>query len=265
MTNRIVCMRWGKVYTDEHVEKLFDRVSKMCSVPFEFTLFDNVDNKEWNAAQKLYFRGLDDPDQRAQGSYDDFERDDCGGLTHYRKLLMFVLDIDEPHFNSSQSNNWNPTVKQQWSADDTILYLDLDSIILGDLAWFFDQDMSKPWIVKSYWFDKGDGGEWKRQYHLRRCPYFNSSVLLWKPGQNRRIFDLVNNNLNEVFFTYGGNDNFMFHLFGPYAYERERREHFNVFPPGIVTSQKYSDPSDKGIIRSLEGMSIAEKNKLCFR
>lgn len=262
MTNRIVCMRWGSVYTDEHVEKLFNQVNKNCSVPFDFHLFDNVDDAKWNAAQKLHFRGLDDPDQRAQGAWNDFERDDCGGLTHYRKLLMFKYDTDGYHVDPPRNTRHKDL---NWSPDDTILYLDLDSIILGDLAWFFDQDMSKPWIVKSYWFDKGDGGEWKRQYHLRRCPYFNSSVLLWKPGQNRPIFDLINNNLDEVFFTYGVNDNFMFHLFGPYAYDQARREHFNVFPPGIITSQKYSDPLDKGIVHSLEGMSIAEKNEICFR
>lgn len=261
MTNRIVCMRWGNVYTDQHVEKLFDQVNKHCSVPFNFHLFDNVDHPDWNRAQKKHFRGLDDPDQRAQGAWNDFERDDCGGLTHYRKLLMFAYDTDsycvDPLKNKYEITNWAP--------DDTVLYLDLDSLILGDLAWFFDQDMSKPWIVKSYWFDKGDGGEWKRQYHLRRCPYFNSSVLLWKPGQNRPIFDFINDNLDEVFFTYGVNDNFMFHLFGPHAYGEDRRNHFNVFPKGIITSEKYSDEGELGIIRSLEGLSIQEKNQICFK
>lgn len=260
MTNRIVCMRWGKVYTDDHVDKLFDQINKNCSVPFDFHLFDNVDNPDWRAAQKKHFRGLDDPDQRAQGAWSDFERDDCGGLTHYRKLLMFNHDIH----GYSLDPPWNTTFQEtNWSQDDTILYLDLDSLILGDLAWFFDQDMSKPWIVKSYWFDRGDGGEWKRQYHLRRCPYFNSSVLLWKPGQNRPIFDFINDNLDEVFFTYGVNDNFMFHLFGPYALDENRRNHFQHFPQGIITTEEYPEYG-RGIIHMLNGLSIEEKNKLCL-
>lgn len=260
MVNRIVCMRWGNVYTDTHVEKLFDQINKNCSVPFEFHLFDSVNNLKWHAAQKKHFRGLDDPDQRAQGAWSDFERDDCGGLTHYRKLLMFKHDIDPYHNILPHGDNYIVT---NWSPDDTILYLDLDSLILGDLAWFFDQDVSKPWIVKSYWFDEGTGGEWKRQFHLRRCPYFNSSVMLWKPGQNRAIFDFIDNNLDEVFFTYGVNDNFMFHLFGPYALDQTRREHFQHFPPGIITTEEYPKYG-RGIIHMLNGLDIEEKNRLCL-
>lgn len=254
MTNHIVCMRWGKVYTDEHVQKLYDKIKKNCSVPFEFYLFDNVDEPRWNEAQKLHFRGLDDPDQRAQGAWSDYERDDCGGMTHYRKLLMFKLDTEIRAFD---------TGSRIFKDDDTILYLDLDTVINGDLAWFFDQDMSKPWIVKSYWFDRGDGGEWKRQYHLRRCPLFNSSVLLWKPGQNRRIFDFIDENLNKVFFTYGVNDNFMFHFFGPWTEDEGRREHFQHFPLGIITTEEYPEYG-KGIIHMLNGLDINKKNELCL-
>lgn len=261
MVNRIVAMRWGKVYTDEHVNKLFDQINKNCSVPFEFHLFDNLDNDRWNMAQKKHFRGLDDPDQRAQGAWGDFERDDCGGLTHYRKLLMFAHDLDA--YPIQNTTKW---VITEWDPSDRILYLDLDVLVLKDLSYFFDLDDSKPWIVKSYWFDgMREEGEWQRQFHLRRCPYFNSSVLTWKPGQNRPIYDFIDQHLDEVFFTYGVNDNFMFHLFGPWAYEEKRREHFNVYPPGVITSHQYT-PNERGIIHSFEGMSIAEKNEAlkCF-
>ena len=257
-TNRIVTCRWGKVYSPQHVDKLYDMVNKNCSVPFEFHCFDELDKPEWNAAQKKHFRGLDDPDMRAQGAWSDFERDDCGGLTHYRKLLMFAHDTDSyPNYDPVKDQEiW---VKTGWDKSDRILFLDLDVLVLKDLSYFFDLDHSKPWIVKSYWFDgMREEGEWQRQFHLRRCPYFNSSVLTWSPTQNRRIYDTINENLDEVFFTYGVNDNFMFHLFGPWAYDEDRRNHFNVYPPGIITSQQYT-PNERGIIHSFEGMSMKEK------
>ena len=258
--NRVVVCRWGTVYTDEHVNKLYDQVNKNCSVPFEFHCFDELDDNKWRAAQKKHFRGLDDPDMRAQKAWNDFERDDCGGLTQYRKMLMFVHDTD------SYRDQDGEKVETKWSPEDRILYLDLDVLVLGDLSYFFELDDSKPWIVKSYWFDGlREEGEWQRQFHLRRCPYFNSSVLNWKPGQNRRIFDMINENLDDVFYTYGVNDNFMFHLFGPWAYGQDRREHFNVYPPGIITSQQYT-PNERGLIHSFEGMSMAEKEEAmkCF-
>lgn len=242
MANKIVSCRWGSVYTQEHVDKLYDRAKANCSVDFDFYCFDDIDNEEWKAAQKKHFRGLDDPDMRAQKEWSAFERDDCGGLTHYRKFLMF--DKDTELFNS----------------DDTILFMDLDVLILGDLSYFFDLDNEKPWLVKSYWFDGYiEKGQWQRQYYLRRCPYFNSSVQVWKPGQNRVIFDMINDNLDKVFFQYGVNDNFLFHTFGPWTYEKEKREHFNVFDEGIITSQKYC--TDRGIIHSFEGYGMEDKKE----
>lgn len=260
MANKIVTIRWGSVYTDQHVEKLHDQAVKNCSVPFDFYCFDNLNNLDWYALQKKHFRGSDDPDQRAEKAWNDFERDDCGGLTHYRKLLMFAHDIDPycvDQINKAYTNTG-------FTPDDTILYLDLDSVILGDLSYFFDLENSKPWIVKSYWYDENNGAEWKRQYNLRRCPYFNSSVMVWKPGQNRPIYDYVSSKLDECFFTYGANDNLLFHLFGPNTLNTDRRNHFQHYPKGIVTSEEF--PSyGRGLVHMLNGLSMQEKNQLCFQ
>ena len=49
--------------------------------------------------------------------------------------------------------------------DDTILYLDLDSIILKDLAYFFELNNDKPWIARSY--DMDENGMWQRLYRYR--------------------------------------------------------------------------------------------------
>jgi hypothetical protein len=252
MANKVVCMRWGDLYTQEHVDALRKQVEANCSVPFEFVCIENADalssivhKHSWKFAQQKHFRGLDNPDMRAQGAWNDYERDDCGGLTHYKKLLLFGLDVDCKFLS--------------FDPDDTILFLDLDVVITKDIAPFFALDNERPWIVKSYWFDgEREEGEWQRQFHLRRCPYFNSSVLVWKPGQNRPIWDLINENLDQVFFQYGVNDNFMFHQFGPWSHDETRRNHFNVYPKGMITSEQYSN-GDVGIIHSFEGMSMKDK------
>ena len=158
MGYKVVTCRWGSVYTQEHVDKLYYRVKAKCSVDFDFYCFDNPDRSTWREAQKKHFRGLDDPDMRAQGAWNDYERDDCGGLTHYRKLLMFSKDLDERHRNGDRI----------FDLDDTILFLDLDVLILKDIAPFFELDNLNPWIVKSYWFDgEREEGEWQRQFYLR--------------------------------------------------------------------------------------------------
>lgn len=263
--NKLIVNRWGSVYTDEHVEKLYDAVKRKSSVDFDLHIFNDHDDERWNDAQRTHFRGLDDPDQRAQGAWNDYERDDCGGMTHYRKLLMFRDDTDEQWYWDQE--NEKDVFFKHFNEDDTLLYLDLDSIIMGDVSYFFDLDNTKPWIVKSYWFDHGIGEEWKRQYHLRRCPLFNSSVMVWKPGQNRKIFDEVNKNLDKTFFTYGPNDNFLFHRFGPWALNKESREHFNVFEEGYITTEEHVGRFGmrKSIVHMLNGLTMKDKNEeLCL-
>ena len=247
--NKIVYLRWGERYTQEHVDRLFDRVNKNCSVDFDFITMEvskGLAFEKMQDLQKKYFRGSLDPESSiTETPFEQYKREDAGGLAHFRKYIMFMRDED---FNE----------------DDTFLYLDLDTLIYKDLAYFFDLNVDKPWILRSWEFNKDF--MWKRLYNLRCAPYFNSSVMLWKKGQNRRIFNelIKPDNIEQNFFTYGINDNWLFHRFGPHAYNEEHRNWFNFFDKGLVISEDSSLENENTIIKTLAGMTMEEKNKLCL-
>jgi len=241
--NKIVCARWGKLYSERDIDDLYEKVKKNCSVDFDFEVFDNFKKyKHWEKAKKKHYRASLQPDERFDAVQKGYHRDDFGGIPHYRKITMFDQD-------------------KKFNSEDTILYLDLDTNITGDLAYFFEElNYARPYLVWNYWWDENDGIEWKRQYHVTRCPLFNSSVMVWKPGQNETIYNFVENNLDECFYTYPSMDTFMFHNFGPHS-NLERRNHFNYFDEGIVTSQRVLNNNNPGIVNMLEGLSVEEKNK----
>ena len=248
--NKIVYLRWGERYTKEHVDRLFDRVNNNCSVDFDFITMDvSVGEafEKMQALQEKCYRGTGDPEASiTENSYDNFKREDAGGMAHFRKYLMFLRD-----------NSYD---------DDTVfLYLDLDTLIQGDLAYFFDLNLDKPWILRSWEFNKDF--MWKRLYNLKCAPYFNSSVMLWKKDQNRRIFNELSNpdNIEQYFYTYGINDNWLFHRFGPHAYNQEHRDWFQFFKKGLVISEDPTLETEHTIIKTLAGMTMSEKNKLCLK
>lgn len=248
--NKIVYLRWGDRYTEDHVERLRDQVAKNCSVDYDFITMDVSVGQKFDAMKALqekYFKGTQDPESSiTEDPTQKYKREDSGGIAHFRKVLMFMRD-------------------EEYEDDTKFLYLDLDSIITGDLAYFFNLDLEKPMILRSWEFDKDSN--WKRLYHLRCSPYFNSSVLLWKKGQNRKIFNRLTDekNIEANFFSYGIIDNWMHHEFGPYAYSNEYRNWFNFFEKGLIVSEDPSLENDKTIIKTLAGLTMAEKNKICLQ
>ena len=248
MANKVVYLKWGTRYTDEHVAALYDKVKNNCSVDFDFITMDHVHIssafKELEKIQKEVFRGTQDPESSiTDNPLQDYIREDAGGFAHFRKYIMFLKDIE------------------YCEEDDTLLYLDLDTVIKKDLAYFFDLELNKPWIARSWQFN--ENMKWNRLYSLRSCPYYNSSVLLWKPGQCRKIFNQMMKNSYANFFQYGACDNWLFHRFGPYAYDENHKNYFNTFDRGIVASDKNS-LSDNTIIHTLAGLDMDEKNKICL-
>jgi hypothetical protein len=247
--NKIVYLRWGDRYTQDHVNHLYDQVNKNCSVPFDFITMDVSVGQAFDQLQQIQentFRGTQDPESSiTDNELQSYIREDAGGFAHFRKYIMFMRD---------ENNGINE--------DDTLLYLDLDTLITGDLSYFFDLDMSKPWIARSWQFNPKQ--KWQRLYHLRSCPYYNSSVVLWKPGQCRRIFNEMMRDPEAAFYMYGINDNWLFHRFGPYAYSSEHKNWFQNFDRDIVVSdEKYF--SENTIIHTLAGLSMKEKNEICLR
>ena len=248
MANYIVYLQWGERYTQQHIDRLFDQVNKNCSVPFEFMTMRQChvgdDFNHLQYIQNQTYRGDGDPESSITEETQSILREDAGGMCHFRKFLMFRYDWD------------------YFEDDDTILYLDLDSIILKDLAYFFELNNDKPWIARSY--DMDENGMWQRLYRYRSCPYYNSSVLVWKPGQNRKIInefkrsDIVSKN----FYQYGMIDNWLHHRFGPWTYNDTNRNWFNTYPPDIVNTNDNKVLTDDTIIRSLAGMTQKEKDEI---
>jgi hypothetical protein len=244
MVNRIICAKWGTLYSDASVNALYEKVKAQCTVPFEFEVFTEFDNS-WEDYKWKHYRASLEPDSRFDAVQNNYHRDDFGGIPHYRKITLF-----------NEDKKFDPT--------DTILYLDIDTEVPGDPGYFFEElNDDKPYIVWNYWWeDKPE--EWLRQYHVTRCPLFNSSVLRWKPGQNQAIYDFVDNYTDRCFFTYPSMDTFMFHNFGPRFEDKcpDRKEHFQFYDKGVVTSERVLTDTDKhGIIHMLEGLTIKEKSQ----
>lgn len=242
--NRIICARWGDLYSKKDVNALHDKVKKNCSVPFDFICVDKFD-ESWEDYKWKNYRASLEPDYRFDAVQNGYHRDDFGGIPHYRKITLFDND-------------------KKFNKNDTILYLDLDTHITGDLAYFFEElNDDKPYLVWNYWWeDKPE--EWLRQFHITRCPLFNSSVMRWKPGQNQKIYDFVNTYTDRCFFTYPSMDTFMFHNFGPYS-NSDRKDHWQYYDRGIVTTERALQKNEKeGIIHMLEGLSTEEKNTYVY-
>ena len=242
--NRIICARWGDLYSKKDVNALHDKVKKNCSVPFDFICVDKFD-ESWEEYKWKNYRASLEPDYRFDAVQNGYHRDDFGGIPHYRKITLFNND-------------------KKFNKNDTILYLDLDTHITGDLAYFFEElNDDKPYLVWNYWWeDKPE--EWLRQFYITRCPLFNSSVMRWKPGQNQKIYDFVNTYTDRCFFTYPSMDTFMFHNFGPYS-NNGRKNHWQYYDKGIVTTERALQKNEKeGIIHMLEGLSTEEKNTYVY-
>jgi hypothetical protein len=233
---RIVCAQWGDLYDDSVVESLRAQVASHCSVPYTFHVIREFDDV-FGDAHAAHYRGVGVPLDPREVIHNGFHRDDFGGIPHHRKIELFRKD--------------------QEFADrgDRILYLDLDAKIHGDLAYFYHLDDSKPWIVKNYWWE-ADPSTHERQYHITRCPLFNSSVLRWVRGQNGPIYTFLNRNADKAFFTYPSMDTFMYHQFGPFT-PSNRQNHFTHFDDGIVTTERASKTT--GIVHMFEGMPHQEK------
>lgn len=242
--NRIICARWGDLYSKKDVNALHDKVKKNCSVPFDFICVDKFD-ESWEDYKWKNYRASLEPDYRFDAVQNGYHRDDFGGIPHYRKITLFDND-------------------KKFNKNDTILYLDLDTHITGDLAYFFEElNDDKPYLVWNYWWEDRPE-EWIRQYHITRCPLFNSSVMRWKPGQNQKIYDFVNTYTDRCFFTYPSMDTFMFHNFGPYS-NSDRKDHWQYYDRGIVTTERALQKDEKeGIIHMLEGLSTEEKNTYVY-
>ena len=194
--NTILCVKWGTKY-DDYVEKLKSQIEKNCSVPFNFYCITDNPTKEYDILCPNFWDKYYRPKQ----------------FWAYRKLYIFNEDLF-PKIKGSK-----------------FLYLDLDILIHQDLKYFFDLEMSKPYIVKGYWNNIKNS---IAKYGQIKSTPLNSSVVRWNKGQLKPIYEHVNKNAEVIFFTYRTIDNYYLHFF--YNIWEENKSFFNVYPKGDVYS-----------------------------
>ena len=138
---------------------------------------------------------------------------------------------------------------------DNFLYLDLDVIIHQDLKYFFDLDMTQPWIVRGWW---NDMNECRKNYAAMKSTPINSSVIRWNRGQLVEVYNHIVNNLDVLFFTYPTIDNYLNHFW--YNMWADDKSFFSVFPEGDIYSYYRGNiwPND------LDEKKIRLDNKICL-
>ena len=218
MANKIIYLKWGNKYNNDDVDRLREQVEKNCSVPYEFRTFNYCyagrEFDKFKHEQNMNYRGNGDVEQ-SEGECDGVLREDLGGLAHFQKTLLFRFDI------------------QEFDSEDKLLYIDLDVKITGDLACFFELHLEKPMIAFDW--NSYENNTWQSLYTTRAQPLYNSSVMLWKPGQNQHVWYHLWKTHPVAFYNYGMIDNWLFHRFGPWVYDDSQKNWFTPFEKSFVS------------------------------
>ena len=148
----ILCVKWGDKYSSLYVEKLKQQIEKYCSYDFNFYCLTDKPEKEY--------------DLQLPQLWDKYFIPDKNHFWAYRKLYMFNDFIEGDEF----------------------LFFDLDVILHNSIDYFFELEMSKPWIVRGWW---NDIEVCKKNYNKGISPLINSSVIRWNRGQLKDIYDHI--------------------------------------------------------------------------
>lgn len=192
----VVCVRWGDKY-NEYTEKLKEQVEKKCSVPFNFYCLTDTPQKEYEIQLPTHWDSHYIKDR----------------FWAYRKLYIFNEDLF-------------PTIK-----GNEFLYLDQDVLIHQNLKYFFDLEMSRPYIVRGWW---NDIDTCKKNFGKIISTPLNSSVIRWTRGQLKPVYNYVEDHKDIVFFSYKTIDNFYNHKF--YDVHNEDEGFFKPFPKNDIYS-----------------------------
>lgn len=234
MANKIIYLKWGDRYNNDHVERLRKQVEENCSVPYEFRTFNYCyagrKFDKFHHYQNISYRGTGDVEQ-SSGVQNGVLREDLGGMAHFQKVLLFEFD------------------QKEFDPLDKLLYIDLDSNINGDLGEFFKLGVDHPMIAFDW--DSWENKTWQKLYSTRANPLYNSSVMLWRPGQCKKIFSELWYTHPVAFYNYGMFDNWLFHRFGPWAYSDNNKNMLKPFDKSFV--------SKDGIIDTMSGITLEEK------
>jgi hypothetical protein len=110
-----------------------------------------------------------------------------------------------------------------------ILYLDLDIRIQNNLDHLWNYLDEHPTIAYTYWKNKEFPDHIGETHDMRYLSNYNSSVMMWKEGTGKYIWDHFQTDPDYFMVKYFGDDRFLWH-------EDFR---FNYFPKGEIYSFVY--------------------------
>jgi len=227
---QIMVSRWGDMYGEEYIDRLKRDIDKHTTIDWNLTVIRNHETS-WGEYSKKYFRGEGEPSVvQGEGFQNNYHHFDLGGIPLYRKMYPFGLDS----FCSER---------------DTIIMMDIDMLITGDLAYFDRLKLDKPWIQYDY---DMPNQRLKDDYKNQNITPINSSVTVWRKGQMQCVYDLVEKYKDEVFFTYRRVDAYLWYQFGV-------KDFFNYLP---VEAVDWYCNNTNALIRNMAGEKIELKNEV---
>lgn len=227
---QIIVHVWGDMYGDEYIDKLKHSIDKHTTVPWNLRVIRDYENG-WGDYSKKWYRGEGEPKIVQQEGYvNGYHHYNLGGLPLYKKMYPWMMD-------------------DHCSKKDIIIYFDIDMMINGDLKYFTQLDLTKPWVQYDYDMCKE---ALQNDYRNQNITPINTSVVVYKKGQLHPITNLVKEMPDQVFSTYRRVDAYVWYQFGVNGF-------FNFLPEQAVDwHYKNTNP----IIRNLAGEEMEKKDKV---
>lgn len=154
----VVCLKYGTKYGPEYVNNLYNMIHRFCSLPFRFICFTD----------------------------DDFEID---SNIEVKPLLCDQTNVKGWWHKLSFFQ------KQIYDLEGTILFLDLDIVIINSIDKFFEY----PGKFLAIW-------DW---LHGPTNNVFNSSVMRWQLGEQTHIWDQFQQNPEKYMKEYASDQEFI--------------------------------------------------------
>ena len=230
---RIIVSKWGDMYGEEYIDRLKESIAKYITVDWDLTVIRDC-HTDWEHYSNKWFRGEGNPSVvQGEGFQNGYHHYNLGGIPLYRKMYPFGLD------DFANDN-------------DTIIMMDIDMLITADLKYFTTLNFDKPWVQYDYNMEKTDKNRLIKDFINQNITPINTSVTVWKKGQLKPVYDLVNQYKDEIFFTYRRVDAYVWYRFGVKGF-------FNFLPPLAV--DWYCNNSN-AIIQNMAGEPIKLKNEI---
>ena len=194
---QVVCLKHGIKYGPEYVNKLYRMVSRNLTVPHRFTCFT----------------------------------EDSGGLDSNIEVIHLPTNAKRVGWW------WKPFLfkADHFPTGDTILYFDLDVVVVGDLTPIVDYKPGK--FIG--WEDPG------KIFHSNST--LNSSVMRWNSGDGEEIHNVIEVN-PAIVNKFPGDQDLIWHLC---------KDRIEFFPSDLICSYKWQVRTRGELIRNKDGWNFA--------